>query len=216
MPRIDIVATDQDPKYVTQVGLSIFKMWRDFAAGRQSLGGRSLMHPTGRYAASIRMGRWVRGQEMSRRGRGGRRMVSRIAIIADEGIAPEAGFIERGHHRIDMLRYLQLGRFYPMHRLGGGYATDAASTYYPSALHSQSFVGGRRQAQRMWAIGREISKAGGAKTPPRIFGRGGRGRSNTSNTGPAWTIPPMVAYSPTQHLVDLFRQQYGDLEYTAS
>jgi hypothetical protein len=105
------VVTDLDPERLNAVGLEIFRKWIEFAMGGGMLGGRRIMHPTGRYASSIRYKRY--GQ-------------AHVAIIADESVAPEALILEIGHGPIDLLTKLAAGRTYPIHRgaqgayLGGG------------------------------------------------------------------------------------------------
>ena len=100
-----VVKTDLDPAALNRIGLEIFAMWLDFAMGNKVLGGRRLVYPTGRYAASLHF-----------------RQVGEaaVAIIADEDIAPEAAVLESGHGPVDLKTKLQQGRAYPMHRPVGG------------------------------------------------------------------------------------------------
>lgn len=100
IPAINVF-TDLRPDALTEVGLQVYQHWLAFALGKEAVGGRILMHPTGRYASSIsfkKLGRY------------------HVAIIADEKIAPEAAVLEKGHGPIDMKRYLRQGGAYPMHR----------------------------------------------------------------------------------------------------
>jgi hypothetical protein len=99
-----VVRTNLPPEAVTQIAIAIFIKWVDFALGHSSLGGKRLVYPTGRYAASISFKQenaWT------------------VAIVADEGIAPHASVIEQGHGPIDLKTRLQRGRAYPMHRMVG-------------------------------------------------------------------------------------------------
>lgn len=98
-----VVNTNLDPSQLSMVSVEIFSQWLSFALGGQSLGGRMLKHPTGRYAASI--GYQVSGE-------------SQIAILADDSL-PEAGILEAGHGTFDLKTKFQVGRRYPMHRGGG-------------------------------------------------------------------------------------------------
>jgi len=163
------VITDLNPAALNAVGQEVYRRWLDFALGRDSLGGRRIMHPTGRMASAI---------EFQQRGQ------SRVAIIADENIAPEAGILETGHGAIDLLQKLTPGRTYPIHRGTGDAAPQIASG---------------RGARRIWASVRAAGFSGYA-TVPRFRRAGSR---NTSGRGPAWVIPPMPAYSPAHILAEL-------------
>lgn len=99
-----IVRTDLDPEAVNRIGLEIFERWMSFALGGYPLGGRRLVYPSGRYAASL---------SYRREGE------ATIAIMADEAIAPHAGILEYGHGPVDLKTRLQWGRAYAMHRRTG-------------------------------------------------------------------------------------------------
>ncbi|MDD2878480.1 MAG: hypothetical protein PHZ23_14775 [Acidiphilium sp.] len=94
------VYTDLPPDKLNAVGMEVFRLWVDFALGRGSVNGRTLLHPTGRYASSI---------QFRREG------VSKIAIFADASIAPEALVLEKGHGKIDLKNILTHGKPYKMH-----------------------------------------------------------------------------------------------------
>ena len=96
-----VVKTDLDPAMVTRLGLEIYAKWIDFASGGLVLGGKRLVHPTGRYARSIQF------RQLGE---------SSVAVIADEDVAPEAAILESGHGPVDLKQKLQRGRAYPMHR----------------------------------------------------------------------------------------------------
>ena len=176
MPIVYDVFTDLDPDRLNEVGRETFLKWLDFATGLSELGGRRIAHPTGRYASSIRYRRF--GQ-------------SRVAIVADESVAPEANLLETGHGPVDLLGKLHPGRTYPMHRGTGG---------------AGPYVGGGARAPKMWAMARAAGFSGFATTPGSAAARG---PTNTSGTGAAWTIPAMPAYAPAQILADLVRERYG-------
>lgn len=170
------VFTDLDPEHLNKVGHEIFLKWLDFATGMTELGGKRIANPTGKYASSIRYRRYG---------------AARVAIVADENVAPEARILETGHKPIDMLEHLAMGTAYPIHRGTGG---------------AGAYVGGGERAKKMWAAARRAGFSGFASTPN---SRAGRGPANSSGTGPAWTIPAMPAYSPAFILAELVRQQYG-------
>ena len=208
--RIDIVATDAIPEYLNAVSLDIFRMWREFALGQRALG-RTLMHPTGKYASSISMHRYGTRVTTVREGREfAVRQISHIAIIAsspDENIEKQINSIEYGHEMIDMLDYLDPNTRYPMHRSGmTPPIVSGGEQAFPRSAQ------GRGRVRQMWAQTRHLQSTGSARTPA---DKSQRGDSNTSGTGPAWTIPAMPAYEPAHILAELFAQSKG-LEITVS
>ncbi len=138
-----VVKTNLDPEHVNQLGLEIFAKWVEFALGQQSLGGRKLIYPTGRYAASIS---FQKTGEAS------------VAIIADEKIAPEALFLETGHAQVDLKTKLQQGRAYPMHRPPGNWATITST--------GLRRVGAGPAKPSMWAEVRAAGSSGYASIGP--------------------------------------------------
>lgn len=114
----------------------------------------------------------------------------RIAIMSDEKMAPEGVFLEEGHGEIDLKDKLQRGRTYPMHR---GQKGSFGSAGYGSPILSRS-KGDRRK--NIWAEPRSQGFSGFAKVPETI----------TAENANSWIIPPMPAYSPAAHLVDLFKR----------
>ena len=100
------VWTNADPAELTDIQLEIFRQWSVFASGGMALNGKIIKNPGGNYARSIRMES------------GG---LNHVGIIADDSIAPEAHFLEVGHDEVDMKKYLEPGKSYPLH-YGGGQA----------------------------------------------------------------------------------------------
>ena len=140
------VDTDLDPETVTAVGLEIFKAWVDFAMGKSDLGGKRIMHPTGRYASAI---------QFKKTG------IARVAIIVNETTAPEAGILETGHKAIDLKQIAALqGRSLPMHR--GQKGSYGSAGYGPPAL------GGGKRGAKMWAKSRAQGFTGFARVPTHI------------------------------------------------
>ena len=167
-PIVYDVHTSADPATLNDIGIEIFRLWVEFALGARRLGGKMIAHPTGRYAASLSYRRY--GE-------------SRVAIIADERIAPEAGILETGHGRVDLKQKLQMGRTYPMHRGTMGAATPGMSVRAPGGKVSRI---SHRGAAGMWATARESGFAGFA-----TVGTAG------------WIIPAMPAYAPARILAHL-------------
>ena len=160
--KIYAVRTDLDPAGVNRVGLAIYAAWVEFALGHTALAGRKLMYPTGRYAASISF-----KQENE----------STVAIMADEGVAPEAAIIEEGHGAVDLKTKLVQGKTYLMHRKQGATKAGAAQ----GLKRTGGGPGGL--SPRIWGEVRSSEANGYASIGP--------------NSAPdSWIIPPMQAYSP--------------------
>lgn len=174
LPAIN-VHTDLDPQALTDVGVMVYLKWVSFAMGQSDIGGKVLMHPTGRYASSISFKQFSR---------------SHIAIISDEKFAPESVFLEKGHGSIDLKRYLLRGHSYPMHRGGIG--------EYGSVGYGQPIFAATARSRR---IGKQRGMWGAVRA------QGFSGFASVGETG--WVIPPMVAYSPAQHLSDMIRNWFG-------
>lgn len=138
-----VVKTDLPPDQLSQLAISIFTEWVEFALGQRALGNKRLVYPTGRYAASI-----AYKQEGE----------SSIAIVAS---APEAEIIEQGHGSIDLKTKLQHGRAYPMRRPPG-------ST--PGTPLRRIGAGPPSMKPKMWAELHQQTASGfasiGANSPP--------------------------------------------------
>jgi len=144
-PGVYDVMTDLDPQSVSEVGKEIFKAWVDFAMGKTDLGGKRLMHPTGRYASAI---------QFKKLG------VAKVAIIVDSNLAPEANILEEGHKAIDLKQLLTAGRSYPMHR--------GAAGAYGSAGYGAPSLGSGKRGAKMWAAARGQGFSGYARVPTKI------------------------------------------------
>lgn len=139
------VVTDLDPDTVSILATEVFSMWMEFALGNMALGGKILMHPTGKYAASL---------QYKKTG------VARVSIAANESIAPEAAFLEFGHGAIDLKKILVPGRSYPMHRGEPG--------HYGSAGYGAPTRPTGRRNPKMWAVSRSRGFSGYARVPTKI------------------------------------------------
>ena len=154
-----VIRTNLPPEAINNIGLIIFAKWLNFALGHTVLNGRRLLYPSGKYAASI-----------SYRKEG----EAAVAIVADEGLAPEAGILEQGHGPVDLKTKLQPGRAYPMHR--------PVNSNMNSTLRRIG-SGPASMKPSMWAEIRMREFSGFA--------------SISANSAPdSWIIPTMPAYSP--------------------
>lgn len=190
MPRIDVYS-ELSGKQLNAVGLAIFKVWSEFAMGQRRLGGRRLQQPTGVYASSLRFE--VLGK-------------NHVAVISDEGIAPHARILETGHGAYNMLDYLQPGRAYPITRTTFKAVPGAATRY---AIYPGTGKRARTGAGVMRAGHFVPSVTGLVRTP--VDPQSVSGRMNTSQTGPAWTVPAMPAYTPTRYIMQLFARRVSTL-----
>lgn len=98
-----VLMTNMKPEDVNRITLEIYARWVDFAMGNTILNGHRIVHPTGRYARSIRV---LYEDGIA------------VGVIADKNAAPEAAILEWGHSSVDLKTRLRHGRPYPMHRPG--------------------------------------------------------------------------------------------------
>jgi hypothetical protein len=178
MPSVDVYS-DGDPKELNAISLAIYRVWVEFALGQRTLGGRRLLKPTGSYASSIKI-------EMQ-----GKNHVSIMAV------GETAETLEKGHRSYSMLQYLSPGSRIPIHR--SGFVQGPGPRY---SINPRTGLPSRARSSGVRVTGRFVSSLSGiVRVPKEVSG------SNTSGTGPAWTVPAMPAYAPTRHLADLFRQR---------
>ena len=139
-----VISTNLPPEALTEIGLKVFEMWTAFAMGQISLGGKRIIWPTGRYAASLQFEQ--RGEYV-------------VAITANENYAPEAAILEEGHGVVDLKTRMAAG-VYPMHRFQGGGPRGAAM-----GLRRRG-VGRASMQPSMWAAIREGEANGYATLSP--------------------------------------------------
>ena len=158
------VYTDLDPQTLTAVGMAVMQKWIEFALGRETLNGHTVAHPTGKMASAV-----------SLIGEG----PNHVAVVIDEELAPEAGYLEEGHAAIDLKQYIEPGRAVPMHR----------GTGYGAPILNQTMAG---RSNNVWA-------------GPRAAGFNGVARMGARGTmaADAWVIPAMPAWSPAAYLAQM-------------
>lgn len=187
------IYTDLDPDQLGNVAAETYYRWLEFSLGATDIGGKTLKHPSGRYAAALS---WRAT---------GRSVVS---IIADESVANEVGIIENGSPAIDLKAKM----------LGGGKAKRGKDGYLYRTLYLRpdqwrdkpvlgldsivSAFGGeqlRAKLNRLWA-------------QPRPHGdpksRGPFTMTNKPGSSP-WRIPAMPAYAPAAILAQELQSKYG-------
>ncbi len=183
------VVTDLDPKTLTAIAAETYRKWLEWALGKGEIGGKTLAHPSGRYAASLS---WKRTG------------VSSVAIIANESIAPEALWLEKGTTGANMKEIML--RNAPVSADGYRYRiipirNDGTIT---GGADRASIVGNAQTGERLGG------RVGRMWTKPRAAVDASHMVVMTDRPGSAdWKIPPMPAYAPAKILSDLLRQEYG-------
>lgn len=140
------IKTDLDPEMLSIVGLSMYKKWVDFAMGRTSLNGKTLMHPTGKYASSITYRKT------------GASSIAIMALVTPSN--PEAAILESGHKAIDLKQYFAKGIVIPMHRgAEGSYYGNHSDGYGPPRRSMTAF----KKGNNIWASIRAQGASGVAR-----------------------------------------------------
>lgn len=175
------VHTNLDPETLTEVVAETYRMWLAFALGQGEIGGKTLAHPSGRYAASI-----------SYRKTG----AASFAVIADESVAPEALWIEDGRRGANMKDAM----------LAGGKIGKDGCRYRDIPIRKDGVAPGfdLGDAVTNGREGRLPAKVGRLWATPRAHTDAGRYvRMSDAPGSSAWQIPDMPAYSPAAILADL-------------
>ena len=173
------IYSNLDKEEAGSLALDKFKKWMEFAMGTQSIGGRMLKRPSGRYASSIRYDDSHPGY---------------IAIYADAGEAPEANYIEDGRQNATDLKEYMLGdnatrakdgslyRIIPIKNEDEVIPTNPVITKTP-----YGWAGG---VPFLWANENKMAFSS-SNVHFRVM--------SSKQTG-KWIVPPMAAYSPAMHL----------------
>lgn len=186
MPRIDVFS-DDNPQELNAITLAIFKVWSEWSLGQRALGGRRLRQPTGTYASALRV-------EMQGK--------NHATVFVDTNVAPHAEALETGHRAYSMLDYLTPGMRIPINRTG----FVPGNTGLRYAVNPVTGRASRARSSGLYRAGRFVSALYGiVRVPKTASGR------NTSNTGPAWTVPAMPAYSPARNIAAMFGQRVRDI-----
>ncbi len=138
------IKTDMDPETLTLVGKAIMARWIAFAMGSAALGGRVLMHPTGRYASSIR---FMKTGEAS---------IAIMAVVSKDN--PEANILETGHAEHDLKEDFAQGTALPMFRGSG-------DTYWGGRGYAAPILnrGPLARKNNVWAAVRQQGTTGFAR-----------------------------------------------------
>lgn len=181
------VHSDISPEEVTIIAAAVYREWLAFALGGFSIGGKTLKHPSGRYAAAIS---WRQTGTAS------------VALIADEDAAPEALWIEEGRSGADMKAAMLAGG--KIGKDGYRYRTIPIRKdgTIPKTAQAANIVRGKSGGER---LGSRIAKIW-AKPRPAVNASHYAVMSNRPGAA-AWQIPDMPAYAPAKILSDLLRQQ---------
>lgn len=186
------IYTNLNPQQLSELASATFKLWLQFALGKLEIGGKKLLHPSGRYASAI-----------SWRKTG----AARVSILADEDAIPEVGAIEYGHPEVDLKAKMLYGGKAHVSKDGFLYRVIPlrpdqwrnTPNLTPSSIHD-TMTGGhvRPGVARMWA-----------KPRPWVDGKS-RYRTMTNKPGSAkWMIPEFHPYAPAAILAELLKQEFG-------
>lgn len=188
MPEPIEVHTNLNPEQVTAVAIETYRQWLLFALGREAIGGRTLAHPSGRYAASIT---WKRLS------------ATRIAIIADEHIAPEAASIETGTSGADiraaMLSGGKVGRDGKRYRripMREDFVPPSAASFVEASVNQAARTGGvPPKVGAFWFERKANQGSDRVVTMTETNGRNG------------WRVPAQPAYAPAAILAALIKKE---------
>jgi hypothetical protein len=186
------IYTNLDPQQLSELASETFRVWLRFALGQEEIGGKKLLHPSGRYASAIS---WRRTG------------VARVSILADEDAVPEVGAIEYGRPEVDLKSKMLSGGNTHISKDGYAYRvlplrTDQwrdTPTLTPG-MTLDTMSGGKVRAgvARMWA------------QPRPYVDRKSRFRTMSNRPGSApWRIPEFHPYAPAAILAELLDQQFG-------
>jgi hypothetical protein len=187
------IFTNLNPDQLGAVAAETYYTWLMFSVGKTDIGGKTLKHPSGRYASAL---------SWRKTGR------ARISIIADEDAVPEVGLIENGASAIDLKSKMltsdkakrsKAGYLYRPLYLRPDQWREAPQVGMDSIV---SAFGGERLSSRLgkiWAAPRP-------NVDPKS--RGPYTMTNRPGASP-WRIPAMTAYAPAAILAQQLQSQYG-------
>jgi hypothetical protein len=183
------VYTNLPPGQLQDVAAVFYFTWLAFAIGKTDIGGKRLKHPSGRYAAALRVEK--RGDNL-------------ISIIADDDAEPQVGIIEEGHPAFSLKDRM----------LASPKAKMSKAGYLYRVLYLRPDQQGEPPATMLDKVVTENDAMNIPKiwARPRPFvdpnSRGPFTMSNKPGSSP-WRIPAMVAYSPAAILAAEIRRAYG-------
>lgn len=184
------VHTNLNPQELTKVAIETFRQWLLFALGREAVGGKVLEHPSGRYAASLSWRQIGAG---------------RVAIIADENIAPEAASIETGTPGADIRAAMLVGgkigkdgkryRRIPMRE---DLLPPSTASFVAASVNQAARSGSVMPTNASFWIKRKDTQGS-----DRVV------TMTETNGANNWRVPPQPAYAPAAILAGLIRKDYG-------
>lgn len=169
------VVTNLPADLVNDLLVQTLDDWVQFAQGKQGIGGRTLEHPSGRYASSL-----------SIRQRG-----SSYTIFSKSN---HADILEAGHRAFSMAKY---SSSYPVNPKTGMHVVmlgDEDSKRSPPPMARLRSAGGKGLNVNV-----VNNKAKVRKSFMSRYGEGPQFRT-IDESSPGWKVPRMLAYSPAWHL----------------
>lgn len=182
--------SDLPPETLSILVAETYRLWLNFALGKTALGGKTLSHPSGNYAACLS---WKKTG------------VASFAIIADEAKAPEALWIEQGKSSYEGLKELMLskgkvskkGNRYRIIPIGNNDSPEP-SLDMGSIITTPSSERLPAGQARIWAKSANTGSA--------------RFVTMSDNSPSEWILPSIPAYSPAYILSQLLKKSISDRE----
>ena len=189
------IETDLDPEALTELAVETYQKWVSFALGVEEIGGKRIMHPTGRYASALS---WKQNGKYS------------ASIIADSDVTLDVDSIEGGTPAHSMKQAM----------LYSGNVNKSAGGFHYRTVPIKPSVSGRPTKSaltRFWMNlnkskkGYSMSRAGlksyNAPKDTSAVADGSVFRTMSDKPGSSdWVVPAMPAYSPAKTLAGLLEK----------
>ncbi|MHB1955098.1 MAG: hypothetical protein ACYCOU_15280 [Sulfobacillus sp.] len=186
------VYTNLDTDELSEVGLETYRKWLAFALGVETIGGKKLKNPSGKYAESIHMER---------------RSPYLVSIFTDE---KSAEMIEDGRPSYN-LRTKMLARGARTGADGSRYRYIPIASMHDPETEDHPFPNSISPAEGAAYLSKIMSGGSGAVRVGTLWGKAYRPediRTMSSNQPYyRWQIPAFRAYSPAKTLADLLDQR---------
>ena len=181
------IITTLPKEIINDLMIETLRDWVDFAQGRESLGGKRLKHPTGRYSRSLSL----------------KQNNSTYKIYSMSG---HADVLETGHRAFSLAKYADN---FPTNRAGYHFAKlpeEGASSPKPPIARLRNSTQGRGLNVKV------INSL--AKVKKSYIGRYGKNPQFRiiEKDSKGWKIPRMLAYSPAWHLAQKLKLRVKTLQ----
>ena len=179
------VHTDVDPNLLGDLAKAVYKEWVSWAVGKESLGGKTLRAPSGRYAAGIQMAQT--GDDV-------------VEIWVDEADVPYAAALEYGRPEIMMRNALLFGA-----KSANAKTSKEGYKYKVVNIKTDTAYGSMLKSSMAPTSFSKI-----AAQIHQLRSEEGTMRTVSSKPGSSsWVTPNMSPYAPALILSKLVKTQYG-------